>query len=99
MGAYKTGIVGLPKGLPVQVRGTLARRRRGKVTVVITNVAGRPLRGATVRAKGAGIRRVRRRTGRKGTATFRLRPARRGAVKFLVSRKGHRGATGTLLVR
>ncbi|HWH92217.1 MAG TPA: hypothetical protein VNT03_00010 [Baekduia sp.] len=89
-GAWRNGVVNLPRGLRVNVRGMLRRKRTNTVTVVVTN-RGKGIARATVRASGKGIR-VRRRTDKKGQAVLRIRVRRGGTVRFTAQRKSY--ATG-----
>ncbi|HSD80824.1 MAG TPA: hypothetical protein VLB47_09185, partial [Solirubrobacteraceae bacterium] len=59
---------------------------------------GAPLRRARVTVSGAGVRRASRRTGRRGTATFRVRPRRSGALVVRVSARGWLTAATTVRV-
>jgi hypothetical protein len=90
VGGYATGSLKLPKALRIRVSGSLESRKRGKVTVVVVNAKNRPVPRARVRVAGAGVRARPRRTGKRGTATFALRPRKRGNVTFKVSKRGYR---------
>lgn len=90
VGGFATGSLRLPRGMRVTALGVLQRRRVGVLTVTVTNPHGRPIRRATVRARGAGTRSARRRTGRRGTVRIRIRPRRRGTVTVTVRKRGYR---------
>ena len=97
VGAYAIRDVGVKK-LTVTVRGSLKRGASGRVTVSV-RYKGKATRGAGVRASGAGVKAQRKMTGKKGTAAFVLRPSRKGAATFSVSRAGYQDTVATLRVR
>jgi hypothetical protein len=90
VGGFATGSLRLPRGMRITVLGLLQRRRAGIVTVMVTSATGRPVRGASVVARGAGARSGRRRTGRGGRVRVRIRPNRRGKVTFTARKRGYR---------
>jgi hypothetical protein len=98
-GGFATGTLSLPRSLRVRANGSLRRRERGTVTVTVMNAKNRPVRRARVRVSGAGVRARPRRTGRRGTVTFALRPRRRGKVTFKVSKRGYRAGKASTTVR
>ncbi|MEP6953104.1 MAG: hypothetical protein ABI950_03460, partial [Solirubrobacteraceae bacterium] len=57
------------------------------------------MRGVGLRVAGAEVRARTKRTGRRGTAVFRLRPSRRGTVVVRAAAKGYRTMTLRLAVR
>jgi hypothetical protein len=89
-------------GLAARMRLALlrypTRGRRSTVTVKVVNAANRPVPGAAVRVTGPGIRVRPRRTSRAGTASFRLRPTRRGALVFRAVKTGYQPAAFTIRV-
>jgi hypothetical protein len=97
VGGFSTGSLRLPRGMRVVALGFLQKRKRGIVTVTVVAPNGRPVRGASVTARGAGTR-ARRRTGRRGTARMRIRPRRSGTIKFTVRKRGYRTGKATLPV-
>ena len=98
VGAFATRPLAFLKAMRVSVGGSLFRRARGVITVTVTDVKGHAIRNARVRVRGAGLKVKPRRTGKRGTVKFRLRPPRRGKVTFSVSRKGYQPGTGTTTV-
>jgi hypothetical protein len=98
IGGFAIGSFRLPRAMRVLAAGLLQRRKRGIVTVTVTRPTGRPIRGATVRVRGAGSRPVRKRTGRRGKVRVRIRPSRRGRVAFTVRKRGFRPGRATLPV-
>jgi hypothetical protein len=97
-GGYATGTITLPKSLSVRIRGALRKRTRGRVTVTVMNAKNRPVPRARVRVAGAGVRARPRRTGRRGTVTFALRPRKGGRVTFRVSKRGYRAGKASTAV-
>jgi hypothetical protein len=98
VGGFATGALRLPRGMRVSVLGFLQRRKSAFVTVIATSPTGRPIRGAAVRARGAGATSARRRTGRRGTVRLRVRPRRRGNVTFTVRKRGYRPGKAAIRV-
>jgi hypothetical protein len=80
------------------VTGALLRRRQGIVTVTVTDAKGRPVRAARIRASGAGARARSKRSGRRGTARFKLRPRRKGTLVFRARKAGYRAARAVLSI-
>jgi len=99
IGGYATGTLALPKGLRVMVSGALVKRTRRMITVTVTNAKNRPVPRARVRVRGAGVRALPRRTGKRGVVRFALRPRKRGMVTFSVSKRGYRGGKASTRVR
>ena len=98
-GGYASGTLALPRGLRVSVRGSLARRARGTVAVRVTNAKNRAVPRARVTPTGAGVRARPRRTNRRGAVNFVLRPARRGSLSFVVTKRGYRSGKASTQVR
>jgi Carboxypeptidase regulatory-like domain len=96
VGAWTVRTITLPKGMKLSVSGLLLHRRRGIATVTVTDARGRPVRGARVRASGAGAKSRRARTNRRGMARLRLRPRRRGTIAFRARKSGYQSARVTL---
>jgi hypothetical protein len=95
-GAFASGVLASPRDLIVSVQGTLRARRKGTLTVTVTDGRGRRVRGATVRVRGVGVRR-RGRTSKKGSATLAMTPKRSGAVNVTAAKRGYR--TGREVLR
>jgi hypothetical protein len=99
VGAFARGDLRLPPRLKLKT-GKFASLRRGKrtsVTITVTDPRGTKIRNATVKFSGAGGLKGTRKTGKKGTATLRIRAKKRGTVKITASRNGY--VTGTLSLR
>lgn len=99
VGAYATGSFTLPRTPGITAAGTLRKGHRGTFTVTVRTAGRKALRKAKVTISGAGVTRVTKRTGTKGTATFRLRPRRKGSVAIRVQARGYRTTTVKLPVR
>ena len=99
VGGWSTGQVKLLRRMAVAARGTLIRGRRGTVVVSVKDARGRPVRGARVTPRGAGVRIRSKRTGRRGSVKLRLTPRSRGSVRFRVDKRGYRPGSASLAVR
>jgi hypothetical protein len=75
------------------------RGRWSRVVVTVKNAAGTPVRGATVRAAGAGIAGRAARTGRTGKAALHVRPTRRGTLVLRAVKAGFRPASHSIRIR
>jgi hypothetical protein len=98
VGAWATGQFKAPERMIVKVEGSAVRRRTSKVKVTVTSFKGKPLRGATVSVAGAAVARSKH-TNKRGSVKIRVRPRRKGNVKFRVTLAGHRPQTALLKVR
>ena len=87
----------LAQRLRMAATGQPRRRRWTRVTVSVTDPARRPVRYATVRVSGAGIRARSARTNRFGRVTFRLRPLKKGRLAFTAKKAGF--AAGGMSIR
>jgi hypothetical protein len=74
------------------------RGRSARVVVTLTSASGSPVRGATVRASGVGVKSRAARTNRRGKATLRLRPTRRGALVVRAVKAGFQPATHSVKI-
>jgi hypothetical protein len=96
VGAWTTGSFVLPKRIAVIVNGRLRRGVRRPFVIKLQDAKGRAISKASVSATGAGMRRVHKRTGKKGTVRMFLRPRRRGTVVIRATRRGYAPATARL---
>lgn len=97
LGAFARGDLRLPPRL--QLKSKTRRLKRGartSVLITVTDPRGTKIRNATVKFSGAGTK-GKRRTGKKGTVTLRLRARRAGTIKITAARKGY--VTGSLSLR
>jgi hypothetical protein len=97
VGAWASGVFKAPKRMVVKVEGRAVRRRASKVKVTVTELKGKRLRRAKVSVSGV-ARAKPKRTGKRGTVRLRIRPRRKGNVKFRVTLAGHRPQTAILRV-
>ena len=98
VGGYAAGEVRTARRMTLKAAGGLARRVKGKVVVTVLDADGDPLRNVKIRVSGAAQARAKR-TSKRGTATFRLRPRRRGTVTFRAARTGYKPAEAQIVVR
>jgi hypothetical protein len=91
--------IGVVRRMKLKASGTLKRRKTKTIVISVLSGANRPISGATVRVSGAGAKRMARRTTRRGTVTFRVRPRLRGSVVFRATKSGYGSATLKLRVR
>ena len=85
--------------LHVRVSGRRLRpRRQGIVRVRVTDERRRPVKSASVRVTGV-ARAKPRRTNRRGVATFRLRPTRKGRVVFRAVKRRYQPGRRSVRVR
>jgi hypothetical protein len=85
--------VRLAERMRLRMRGRAMRGRVSRVVVTLESAAGTPVRGATVRASGAGVVGKPARTGRTGKATLRLRLTKRGILVLRAVSAGFQPAT------
>jgi hypothetical protein len=90
--------VRLAERMRVTVLGLPIRGRFSRMVVTLRSVSGAPVRGATVRAAGAGVAGRATRTGRTGKATLRLRPTRRGTLVFRAIKAGFQPVTHSIRI-
>ena len=91
VGAFASKTISRGKAMRVTARGSLRRGATGRVTVVVRGSTGKALAAAAVRVSGAGVRAQTRRTNKRGSVSFSLRPTKAGTVTFSVSRSGYGG--------
>ena len=87
-GAAATGAFTLPRSFTLSSAGLLRRGHTSSVTITVRGAGAKAMRGVGVRVAGAGVRARTKRTGRRGTAAFRLRPSRRGTRRRPRRREG-----------
>ncbi len=98
VGAFTTSMISAGKSMKVKLIGKLRRSKTSRIKVVVRGSNGKALSTAKVTVKGPGMPSKSKRTGKKGTTTFSVRPKSRGAVTFTVSRSGYRDKVATLRV-
>jgi hypothetical protein len=100
VGAYtQIQLVRLAERMRLYVAPRPRRGRSTRVVVTVRTASGVPVRGATVRAAGAGVAARAARTSRTGTATLRLRPTRRGTLVLRVIKAGFQPTTHSIKIR
>jgi hypothetical protein len=99
VGAYASGSFVLPRAPRIGLAGLIRAGHASALTVSVRTTAGHALRKAKVTVSGAGVARVTHRTGKKGTATFRLRPRRKGSLAVRVQARGYQTTTVTVRVK
>ena len=99
VGAWASKTISAGKKMTVTLRGSLRRNATRRVTVIVRGSNRKALSLATVRVSGAGVRSQRKRTNKRGSATFSLRPTKKGTVRFSVSRSGYAGKAATKRIR
>jgi hypothetical protein len=97
-GGWATGRVGLLRRMNVSAFGLLHRGARGVLSVTVTDARAHAVRGARVTVSGAGVR-ARKRTSRRGAATFRVRPRARGTLRVRVDKSGFRPGAAAVSIR
>ncbi|HZB35658.1 MAG TPA: isoprenylcysteine carboxylmethyltransferase family protein [Gaiellaceae bacterium] len=91
--------IGVVRRLRLTARGAPKRKRIRTIVITVRGAGNARVAGAAVRMSGAGARAGIARTNRKGTATFRVRATKRGAVVFQATKSGYQSATLRLRVR
>jgi len=99
VGAWASKTISRGKTMTILLRGSLRRGATARVTVIVRGSNRKALPLATARVSGAGVRAQSRRTSKRGSVTFILRPTKKGSVKFSVSRAGYAGKVARRLVR
>jgi hypothetical protein len=90
LGAFARGDLRLRQKLKVKSSAGFAQKRKFvTVKLTVSRSDGKRVRSATVTVSGAGVKLKRKKTGKKGTVTFRIRPMRKGTIKVTAARKGY----------
>lgn len=100
VGAFAMGTFKLPKALVVKAKKPrVPRGKRSSVLITVSDVDRKRIGKATVALSGAGIKRITKRSGKKGTVTFRVRPRKKGTIVLRATRAGYREGELRLTVR
>jgi len=91
--------IGAVKRMRLTARGKLRRRRSTAVSLSVTGSPAAPLKGATVRVSGAGVRLQVARTNGAGRVRFTIRPRRRGTITYRATKAGYEPAVLKTRVR
>jgi hypothetical protein len=89
LGGWATTPLSKPKKLRVRLRGGARRGHRGAVRVTVTNSRGVRLSRIRITVKGAGVKAKPHRTNRRGQTVFRIRPRKKGSVRFRAAARGY----------
>ncbi|HEY3614131.1 MAG TPA: Ig-like domain-containing protein [Gaiellales bacterium] len=73
--------------LSVALSGQPPKGQPGVVTVVVTNAKGKPVAGAAVKLRGAGVKTGTHKTSKKGVVTFSVKPTKAGNLTATVTKK------------
>jgi hypothetical protein len=98
VGAYATGVLTKAKRMTAKVTAGLHKGVRGPITVTVKDAKGNPVRKAKVKVSGAARARAHR-TGKKGIASFRAKPRRRGTATFRITKAGYQPLVIKVAVR
>jgi hypothetical protein len=99
LGGWAASPLRSSKQMKLRVRGRLKAGRTTLVRIRVTSAKGRGVKGVRVRLGGAGLRERSRRTGRRGTVQFRVRPQSRGVVRLQADKRGFTPASARVKVR
>ena len=99
VGGWATTPLSKPKKLRLRVRGHARKGHRGTVSVTVTNSRGRRLSRIRITVKGAGVKAKPRRTNKRGRVVVRIRPRKKGSVRFSASARGYVTTGARLRVR
>jgi hypothetical protein len=99
LGGWATTSLSKPKKLRVRLSGGARRGHRGAVRVTVTDSRGRRLSRIRITVKGAGVKAKPHRTNRRGATVFRIRPRKKGSLRFRAEARGYATAAVRLSVR
>jgi len=91
--------IGTANRLRLAARGKLVRRRSTAVSLIVTSSSGAPVKAATVRVSGAGLRPRAARTNRLGRVRFVIYPRRLGTITYRATKAGYEPAVLKTRVR
>ena len=98
LGGWTTRQLSLLKLMNVRASGSVRKGKRGVITVTVTDAKRRPVRKAKVRISGVARARAKR-TGRKGTVKFKIRPRRKGNLVVGARKGGYQPGRAAVQVR
>jgi hypothetical protein len=98
-GGWAASPLSSPKKLRVRLRGAARKGHRGTVRVTVTDSRGRGMARVRVTVTGAGVMVKPRSTNRRGAAAFRIRPSKKGTLRFRAEARGFLPAGSRLRVR
>ena len=98
-GGWATSSLSKPKKLRLRLSGRARKGHRGTVRVTVTNSRGARLSRIRITVKGAGVKAKPSRTNRRGTTVFRVRPRKKGSLRFRAEARGYVTTGARLRVR
>lgn len=88
-GAYATGEFRIPRLMQIEAGGFIAARKAGTLKITVRGASGGRIKKARVTVTGGGLKSSSRRTSKRGVATFRIRPRKRGKLTIKASKSGY----------
>ena len=98
VGGWTEGTIALGKGLQIRAAGAVRAGTRSRLRITVLDHRRRAVAGATVAVRGLGTR-DQARTDRRGRATLRIKPTRRGSITVTAAKRGFAGAEHIVQVR
>jgi hypothetical protein len=98
-GAWTTRSLTTLRAMKVTVQGYLRKKKKGVVTVKVTDAKRHPLRRARVRVSGAGISSKPKSTNKRGVVRFKVKPRKKGRIVFRALKGGFRPGQAAVRVR
>ena len=78
--------------------GTPPKGQRAVASVAVVDAKGKPVKGAAVKLRGAGVKTGAHRTNKKGIATFSIKPTKAANLVVTVTKKLYKVATTSIAV-
>ncbi|HEY7018857.1 MAG TPA: hypothetical protein VH297_10365 [Gaiellaceae bacterium] len=83
----------------ILVSGLARHKKMGTVRVTVMTAQGKKLSGARVRVTGPGVKSKPKKSNKRGTVSFKVKPKKKGKLLVTVTRAGYQPAYGSLKVR
>jgi hypothetical protein len=99
LGGWATSSLRKPKKLRLRLSGRAHHGHRAAVRVTVTDTRGRRLPRIRITVKGAGVKAKPHRTNRSGQTIFRIRPRKKGSLRFRAEARGYATAGARLRVK
>ena len=77
----------------------MKRNARSRLVLTVTDFEKKKIGKASVTVSGAGVKRVKKRSGKKGTVSIAVRPRKKGTIVVKATRSGYREGELRLTVR
>jgi hypothetical protein len=84
--------------MQVQVGNQPPHGQAGVVVVTVLNAKGKPIKGAAVRLRGAGVKTGSKRSNKKGVVTFAVKPTKVGNLTAIATKKLFKVGSGVVQV-